>query len=137
MTPQPTPPAQAGWFSQNWKWLVGLGCLGSLLCCGGSAVVAAVLGQDLPAASVNCGKPGPGGVDCDVARTSGTGAFKACWDLEITCANRGTMLGHACATVGAAEKTLVANMPADGFSNQDACDVPTAGTVKDLVVTAE
>lgn len=47
------------------------------------------------------------------------------------------MRGHACAAVGATEETLVANMPVAGFSNQDACDVPTAGAVKDLVVTAE
>ncbi|MEW5743343.1 MAG: cytochrome c oxidase assembly factor Coa1 family protein [Myxococcota bacterium] len=37
MTPQGqvgAPAQQPGWFARNWKWLVGGGCLGSLMCCG-------------------------------------------------------------------------------------------------------
>lgn len=37
MTPQGqmgAPAQQPGWFSRNWKWVVGLGCALPLLCCG-------------------------------------------------------------------------------------------------------
>ncbi|MEW6431831.1 MAG: cytochrome c oxidase assembly factor Coa1 family protein [Myxococcota bacterium] len=37
MTPQGqagVPAQQPGWFSRNWKWVVGLGCALPLLCCG-------------------------------------------------------------------------------------------------------
>lgn len=37
MNPQPGVPVQQqqpGWFSRNWKWLVGLGCLLPIMCCG-------------------------------------------------------------------------------------------------------
>ena len=46
------------------------------------------------AAQVDCGTPGPDGVDCDVQRTGGTGSLLACWTLEITCANQGVMVGN-------------------------------------------
>lgn len=88
-----------------------------------------------PSARVDCGTPGPGGVDCVIKRTAGEGSFKACWDLEITCANGGKMVASACQGVkaGAAEGT--ANLPAASFSNQDQCDAPKSGAVKKLVVT--
>lgn len=35
------PVAQGHWFSRNWKWIVGLGCLLPMLCCGGSVAVVA------------------------------------------------------------------------------------------------
>ncbi len=36
MTPTPEAPAQQpGWFGRNWKWLVPVGCLVPMLCCGG------------------------------------------------------------------------------------------------------
>jgi hypothetical protein len=37
MTPQGqvgAPAQQPGWFSRNWKWLLGVGCLGMVTCCG-------------------------------------------------------------------------------------------------------
>lgn len=35
MTPNPAAPAAPqGWFSRNWKWLVPVGCLVPMLCCG-------------------------------------------------------------------------------------------------------
>lgn len=35
MTPNPNAPVQQpGWFSRNWKWLVPVGCLVPLMCCG-------------------------------------------------------------------------------------------------------
>ncbi|MCC6335874.1 MAG: hypothetical protein IT380_18025 [Myxococcales bacterium] len=37
MTPQGqagAPAQQPGWFSRNWKWLAGVGCLSLFLCCG-------------------------------------------------------------------------------------------------------
>lgn len=44
MNPQPGVPVQPaqqqpGWFSRNWKWLVGLGCLLPIMCCGIFSVV--------------------------------------------------------------------------------------------------
>jgi hypothetical protein len=158
MTPhgrQPGAPApQQGWFSRNWKWLVGCGCLLALLCCGAFSVLAYAMKDagvdafnvaqksDQPlvkvtetdGARVDCGAPGPGGVDCDVKRTSGGGALEACWDLDITCANGAVMRGHACGTLGAGEAATTVNMPVSAFSNQDACDAPARGAVQNLVV---
>jgi hypothetical protein len=38
--PQLDPQAQQpGWFSKNWKWLVGGGCLSLMLCCGGFSAI--------------------------------------------------------------------------------------------------
>jgi hypothetical protein len=35
MTPQADPPMQQGsWFSRNWKWLVPVGCMVPMVCCG-------------------------------------------------------------------------------------------------------
>jgi hypothetical protein len=161
MTPQGqagAPAPQPGWFSRNWKWLVGVGCLGALGCCGVFSAAAYFVQQeadtaineatrgavnrdalsagsdDVDGARVDCGTPGPEGVDCDLKRTSGRTAFKACWDLEITCANGGVMVGHGCGTVAAGEAAGKANMPVAGFSNQDGCDAPKAGVVKALTV---
>lgn len=148
MTPQGNvgaPPAQQpGWFARNWKWLVAVGCLVPSLCCLGTMALGLLVGDDLeaavkemgglPAARVDCGTPGPGGVDCDVKRTGGTGGFKACWDLEITCQNQGVMVGHACGTAKAGQDALVVNMPVDSFSNQDGCDAPVQGDVRRLEV---
>lgn len=33
------PAAPGHWFSRNWKWIVGLGCLLPILCCAGSVAV--------------------------------------------------------------------------------------------------
>ena len=162
MTPQGqagAPAPQPGWFSRNWKWLVGVGCLGALGCCGVFSIGAYFVQQeaeavvneaatqlqkeaarDTPAdddtdgARVDCGTPGPEGVDCDIKRKSGRTAFKACWDLEITCANGGVMVGHGCGTVAAGEAAGKANMPVSTFSNQEGCDAPKAGAVKQLTV---
>jgi hypothetical protein len=138
MTPQPPAAApQQSWFSRNWKLLAGVGCLGSLLCCGGFSVVAALLGQAQPAARVDCGTPGPGGVDCDIKRTEGLSAFKACWELEITCTNQAKMVGKACGSVALGTDAATVNMPVSAFSNQDRCDAPASGVVQQLVITAE
>lgn len=164
MTPQqqqPGAPApQQGWFSRNWKWVVGLGCLGVAGCCGVFSVAGYVMKEagaeaieeaqkaanappgsnpvvkvtDADGARVDCGTPGPGGVDCDVKRTSGSGKLEACWDLDITCTNGGVMTGHACGRLGGDESAGVVNMPVSGFSNQDACDAPSSGKVTNLVV---
>jgi hypothetical protein len=149
MTPQgqvgAPPPQQPGWFSRNWKWVVLLGCVLPTTCCLTSAVLVLALGGeelesaiklagDLPAARVDCGTPGPGGVDCDVKRTKGAAGFTACWDLEITCQNQGVMSGHACGTAKAGQDALVVNMPVSGFSNQEGCDAPVQGNVVNLTV---
>jgi hypothetical protein len=73
--------------------------------------------------------------DCDVERTAGTGAFKACWDLHITCTNGGVMVGPSCAKVPAGETGVTVNLPTSVFSNQEGCDAPANGAVKNLLVT--
>lgn len=83
-------------------------------------------------ARVDCGQPGPGGVDCDIKRTGGEAALKACWDLDITCENGGVMTGHACGDLDAAAEKASVTMPVDAFENQEACDVPARGQVKNL-----
>lgn len=83
---------------------------------------------------VDCGAPGPEGVDCDLKRTSGSSAVHVCWDLEITCANGGKMRGSRCHDIAAADKDAKANMPVDKFSDQDKCDTPKGGAVLNLVV---
>lgn len=86
---------------------------------------------------VDCGTPGPGGVDCTLTRTAGSMNVESCWDLEITCANQAVMSGHACAKLAGAAQTGTANMGVGDFSNQGACDAPKAGKVVNLVVTVE
>ena len=137
MTPhaQPMPPQEKGWLSKNWKWLAALGCLVPTMCCGRLMVVGALMPPDDNAARVDCGTPGPTGVDCDVERTAGTGAFKACWDLHITCTNGGVMVGPSCAKVPAGETGVTVNLPTSVFSNQEGCDAPANGAVKNLLVT--
>lgn len=83
---------------------------------------------------VDCGEPGPSGVDCTLKRTGGDSDMEGCWDLEITCANGGVMSGHACGKLAAAESEGTVNMPVDAFSNQEGCDAPKSGAVKNLEV---
>lgn len=90
--------------------------------------------EALDAARVDCGTPGPEGVDCDVQRTGGASSLLACWTLEITCANQGIMVGEACGSIAAGEERAVVNMPVSGFTNQEGCDAPKAGVVKGLTV---
>ncbi|MBL8918978.1 MAG: hypothetical protein JNJ54_08985 [Myxococcaceae bacterium] len=143
MTPQPgqSPEAPTSWFSRNWMWVAGGGCLligccglGALLLVGGAVASEAASSS---AARVDCGTPGPAGVECGVKRTEGLGAFRACWDLEIACQNGGKMSGHACGSVAAGADETTVTMPVSSFSNQDACDVPSRGTVQNLAVTNE
>ena len=141
MTPQgQLPPNQPGWFSRNWKWLIALAVLVPMLCCGSLIALgglAALFGSEPDAVQVDCGTPGPEGVDCDLKRTAGVTTFEACWDLEITCANQAVMVGHACSKVPAGQQTGKANMLVSAFSNQDKCDAPKAGVVTNLVVTPD
>lgn len=143
-------PQQPTWFSRNWKWLLALGIGLPAICCLTGAVLVLVLGvgamdeavkvtttTTAPGARVDCGTPGPGGVDCTVQRTHGTGALQACWDLEITCANGGVMVGDACGSLGENDATSTVNMPVSGFSNQEGCDAPKNGAVTNLVVQVQ
>lgn len=98
---------------------------------------ACTFSTDLDSARVDCGTPGPHGVDCLVQRTGGNRGFEACWDLAITCQSGGVMTGSACHSMAAADSKGEQNMPADGFSNQAACDVPASGQVENLKVTAQ
>lgn len=148
MTPHPNapPPQPQSWLSQNWKILAGVGCLVALLCCGafgalmGLGAFAAAQAEELGAplgderAAVDCGSPGPGGVDCVLKRTGGSRSLRACWKLEITCANKGVMVGEGCGDLPAnvAEETVT--LPVSAFSNQAACDEPVRGAVKELEV---
>lgn len=106
-------------------YFVGLFAIGVLSSCG----------EDKSAARVDCGVPGPTGVECDVKRTAGNGAFKACWNLEISCANGQKMVGAACQGVAAGAASGKANMAVSTFSNQDKCDAPKNGAVTNLVIT--
>jgi hypothetical protein len=151
MTPQPPPPAAPqGWFSQNWKWVVGIGCAVVFFCCGTLGVfgligVAAVpeleeakkKAATLEKARVDCGTPGPGGVDCEVKRTAGSRPISVCWDLEISCENGGVMTARGCGGLVQGEAQALVNLPVDAFSNQEACDAPKRGAVKNLEVTLE
>lgn len=139
---------QQSWFSKNWKWLVGLGCGVPVLCCLTGTVASLILGDaapdvdpilnvgELPSARVDCGEPGPAGVDCVVKRSGGEGALEACWDLEITCQNGGVMSAHACGSLTRGQPATTAVLPAAAFSNQDGCDAPKSGAVVNLSVTA-
>jgi hypothetical protein len=93
-------------------------------------------GAGRDAARVDCGTPGPHGVDCQVRRTGGDGAFEACWSLAITCQNGGVMNGSSCHAMAAGAAEGTANMPVAGFSGQDSCDVPASGKVEQLKVTS-
>lgn len=150
MTPQGqvTPPSQPpSWFSRNWMWLVAVFVVGPMICCGSCAVLGLVADDgastspivrvtDLPSARVDCGEPGPGGVDCVLKRTDGAAALNACWDLDITCNNGGVMSGHGCGGLDANVPTATINIPAADFANQEGCDVPKQGAVKNLQITA-
>ncbi len=92
---------------------------------------------ELDAARVDCGTPGPHGVDCRVARTGGGSTFEACWDLVITCQNGSTMTGAACHTMAASAGEGSQNMPVASFSDQDRCDVPASGQVARLKVVTQ
>lgn len=87
------------------------------------------------AARVDCGTPGPHGVDCTIKRTAGSGNFEACWDLVITCQNKGEMSGGACHIVAPGKNEESETMPVSSFSNQSSCDVPTSGKVERMKVT--
>jgi len=106
----------------------------SILCL---ALAACTIDTNPDAARVDCGTPGAHGVDCEVKRTGGDGAFQACWNLAITCQNGGEMIGAACHDMAAGENQGTQNMPVAGFSGQESCDVPTAGAVKQLKVTSK
>lgn len=87
------------------------------------------------AARVDCGTPGPHGVDCTIKRTAGSGGFEACWDLVISCRNQGEMSGGACHIVTPGKNEASETMPVRSFSHQASCDVPTSGRVERLKVT--
>ena len=87
-----------------------------------------------PAARVDCGTPGPGGVDCVIKRTAGEAGFEACWELAITCANQGVMVGSGCGKVARGATSATMNMPVSSFSNQEGCDAPKSGAVEKLTV---
>lgn len=107
------------------------------------ALAATVLGlaactvTELDKARVDCGTPGPHGVDCEIRRTGGSRAFEACWDLAITCQNGGGMRASACHAMAADGQQGTQNMPVTGFSGQDSCDVPVNGQVEGLKITSQ
>ncbi len=87
------------------------------------------------AARVDCGAPGPNGVDCQVQRTGGDSPLQACWNLTITCRNGGAMTAPACHEMPADATQGVQNMPTADFSGQESCDVPTFGQVEHLKIS--
>lgn len=106
------------------------------LAAGGLMLAACTGGSDRDAARVDCGTPGPHGVDCTIQRTGGSGGFEACWDLVIACQNEGEMTGSACHEMAAGGSEGSENMPVAGFSNQGSCDVPVFGSVERLRITS-
>lgn len=100
-------------------------------------LLAACTVTERDAARVDCGTPGPHGVDCTVARTAGENPFEACWDLAITCENGGVMSAAACQAVGEGEQEVIHNMPVASFADVQACDVPSSGAVLNLGVTSQ
>jgi hypothetical protein len=102
----------------------------------GLILAACTLNTNPDAARVDCGTPGPNGVDCKVQRTGGTGDFESCWDLVITCQNGGRMTGSACHDMAAGDTEGTRNMPVASFSNQAGCDVPASGKVERLKLTS-
>jgi hypothetical protein len=89
---------------------------------------------DATRARVDCGTPGPDGVECVVKRTAGEDAVNVCWQLAITCQNGGVMEGRACDDLAVDDGQVTTTMPVAAFSNQAGCDVPQNGEVRDLVV---
>lgn len=98
--------------------------------------ISACTTKSADSARVDCGAPGPNGVECNIVRTGGEGAFQACWDLAITCQNQGKMTGAACHEVGAGVPSGTQLMPVSSFDNQDACDVPASGAVENLKIVS-
>ena len=103
----------------------------------GLLLAACTVDTNPDSARVDCGTPGPGGVDCQVQRTGGDGGFEACWDLVISCQNGGEMTGSACHEMAAGANEGSENMPVAGFSSQDSCDVPASGKVERLKITSK
>lgn len=103
----------------------------------GLLLAACTVDTNPDSARVDCGAPGPGGVDCQVQRTGGDGGFEACWDLVISCQNGGEMSGSACHEMAAGANEGTENMPVAGFSGQDSCDVPASGKVERLKITSK
>jgi len=101
------------------------------------ALAACTIDTNPDSARVDCGAPGPGGVDCQVQRTGGDGGFEACWDLVISCQNGGEMTGSACHEMAAGANEGTENMPVAGFSGQDSCDVPASGKVERLKIASK
>src|SRR3546814_18897045 len=62
----------------------------------GLMLAACVRVSEPDAARVDCGKPGPHGVECKIQRTAGNGGFEACWVLVITCRHQDELSGGAC-----------------------------------------
>lgn len=101
------------------------------------ALAACTVDTNPDSARVDCGTPGPNGVDCQVQRTGGDGGFEACWNLVITCQNGGEMTGSACHGMAAGATEGSENMPVAGFSGQDSCDAPASGKVERLKITSK
>lgn len=106
----------------------------SMLCLALALSLGACAERD--AARVDCGTPSPNGVDCRIVRTGGDSAFKACWDLVITCQNGGAMTGSTCHEMAAGIGEGSQNMPVSAFSNQATCDAPASGKVERLKIVS-
>lgn len=104
----------------------------TFLSAAGISVTGCTVDPGQVAARVDCGTPGPHGVDCTISRTGGAAAFQACWDLVITCRNQAVMSGSACHDMPAGRELDTGNMPVAAFSGQDACDTPASGQVERL-----
>src|SRR3546814_14401485 len=70
-------------------------------------------------ARVDCGAPGPHGVECQIQRTGGGGGFEQCRDTVVACENGGATTARVCHEMAAAARHRRQNMPVTGFSSQD------------------
>src|SRR3546814_14575035 len=83
----------------------------------GLLLAACAIDTNPASARVDCGTPGPHGVDCQVQRTGGDGGFEACWDLAVSCPNGGEMTASACHEIAAGDSPGRDNMPVAGHAS--------------------
>ena len=119
-----------------WLSVLALGALGYFFLTGGNpldllkSVTAGVQ------AYVEC-EGTLGGVACRVTRRAGSGAARACWDVEFACVNGTTTSEHACHDVPAGIGSMSArSIGWNEFSNFGRCDQVATSRVLNLVLRA-
>lgn len=104
------------------------------MACAGLIPTACTLNTHADAARVDCGKPGPHGVECSVQRTGATTAFDACWDLAITCQKGGERVSPTCQRMAVGEPVATATMSVARVAHRNSCGAPVTGKVQRVKV---